>query len=106
MPRKPSLLIVDDEVSVARTLQMVFEQEGYKVEAVHSCADALHQLGNGVKYDAIITDLNMERPDIGLEVARAALDQTRKPVVVICTGFASADNSRAALEMHVDFLAT
>ena len=31
MPLKPSLLVVDDETNVARSLQMVFEQEGYKV---------------------------------------------------------------------------
>ena len=106
MPRKPSLLIVDDEVSVARTLQMVFEQEGYKVASAHSCAEALHLLNNGGRYDAVITDLNMEQPDIGLDVARAAGSLRPKPVVVICTGYASSDNSRQALELHVDYLAT
>ncbi len=106
MRRKPSLLIVDDEVSVARTLQMVFEQEGYKVAAAHSCAEALHLLNNGSRFDAIITDLNMEQPDIGLDVASAAGNLTPKPVVVICTGYASSDNSRKALELRVDYLAT
>lgn len=106
MPLKPSLLIVDDEISVARTLQMVFEQEGYKVAAAHSCAEALHLLGNGTTYDAIITDLNMEQPDIGLDVARAAGNLQPKPVVVICTGYASSENSRRALELRVDYLAT
>ncbi|HKW68030.1 MAG TPA: response regulator [Terriglobales bacterium] len=106
MSRKPSLLIVDDEVSVARTLQMVFEQEGYKVAAAYSCAEALHLLNNGGRYDAIITDLNMEQPDIGLDVARAAGGLSPRPVVVICTGYASSENSRTALELRVDYLAT
>ncbi len=106
MPGKPSLLIVDDELSVARTLQMVFEQEGYKVAAAHSCAEALRLLDDGARYDAIITDLNMEQPDIGLDVARAACNLRPKPVVVICTGYASSDNSRKALELRVDYLAT
>ena len=106
MPRKPSLLIVDDEISVARTLQMVFEQEGYKVASAHSCSEALHLLHNGERYDAIITDLNMEQPDIGLDVAQAAGDLSPRPGVVICTGYASSDNSRRALELRVDYLAT
>ena len=105
MPLKPSLLVVDDETNVARSLQMVFEQEGYKVATAFSCAEALQMLQNGKRFDAVITDLNMESPDIGLQVARAALELHPKPVVVICTGYASATNSLAALHMHVDFLA-
>jgi CheY-like chemotaxis protein len=85
---------------------MVFELEGYKVQTAGSCAAALKELHNGGKFDAIITDLNMERPDIGLEVARAAQGLVPRPIVVVCTGFASNTNSRAALDLHIDFLAT
>jgi CheY-like chemotaxis protein len=106
MQSRPSVLIVDDEINVARTLQMVFENEGYEVETAGSCADALQQLDNGHNYDAIITDLNMETPDVGLKVARAAKGLQSRPVVVICTGYASTSNSGAALDMHVDYLAT
>jgi CheY-like chemotaxis protein len=106
MQSRPSVLIVDDEINVARTLQMVFENEGYEVETAGSCADALQQIDNGHNYDAIITDLNMETPDVGLKVARAAKGLQSRPVVVICTGYASTSNSGAALDMHVDYLAT
>jgi len=41
MAAKPSLLIVDDEVNVTRTLQMVFEQEGYQVLPAYSAAEAI-----------------------------------------------------------------
>jgi len=102
----PLLLIVDDEVNVTRTLQMVFERHGYRVKTALSCADALKKLGeNGESFDAVITDLNMERADIGLNVARAARKLKSKPAVIICTGYASVSNSQSALEMHVDYLA-
>ena len=52
---------------------MVFERDGYAVRTAHSCASALKLLENGNEFDAVITDLNMERENIGLEVARAAL---------------------------------
>lgn len=106
MTAKPSLLIVDDEVNVTRTLQMVFEQEGYHVLPAYSAAEAIEILHNGHAVQAVITDLNMEHADVGLEVARVASRLRPKPLVVICTGFASVDNSQHAMHLHVDYLAT
>jgi len=100
-----SLLLVDDESSILQTLRMVFEQQGYQVVTAQSCAEAVELLTNGHTFDAVVTDLNMEKEDIGLEVARAALRIKPKPAVVICTGFASVSNSRAALDPGVDYMA-
>ena len=105
MANKLSLLVVDDEVNVAITLRMVFEREGYAVSTAHSCAEALKILGNGNRFDAVITDLNMEKEDIGLEVAKAARQMNPAPAVVVCTGYASVENSAEALKMKVDYLA-
>ena len=105
MPRKPSILVVDDEENITRTLQMVFEREGYDVIPAYSCAQAVKILKNGHTLDAVITDLNMEKADIGLEVARLARGLQPRPVIVICTGFANVENSQQALQMHVDYLA-
>lgn len=100
------LLIADDEPSVLTTLRMVFEEEGYVVNTAPSCGDALKLFQQGYIPDALITDLNMEREDIGLELARAAIALTPRPIVVICTGFAGLMNAEAALEMKVDYMAT
>ena|SRR5438309_613518 len=106
MALKRSVLLVDDETSILQTLRLVFEGEGYAVSTAESCAEAVSMLtGNGSEFDAVITDLNMEKDDIGLEVARAALKARPKPAVVICTGFASMANSRAAMDMGVDYMA-
>src|ERR1041385_369210 len=99
MAPKPSLLLVADEKKVGLTLQMVFEREGYAVRTANSCAGALKILADGHVFDAVITDLNMEKENIGLEVARAALRLHPKPAVVVCTGYASIDNSTAALQI-------
>jgi DNA-binding NtrC family response regulator len=105
MSRKRTLLLVDDENSILQTLRMVFEHEGYHVITAQSCAEALTILRNGRKFDAVITDLNMEREDIGLEVARAAQKVKPKPAIVIYTGFASVPNSRIAHDLGVDYMA-
>lgn len=112
MPRIPttpngySILIADDEVNVARTLQMIFQQAGYAVTCVHSAAEALKKFNDGFRADIVIADLNMERDDIGLDVARVAQKLQPRPLVVICTGYANVDNSRIALQMRIDYLAT
>jgi CheY-like chemotaxis protein len=105
MALKRSVLLVDDESSILQTLRLVFEREGYEVATAQSSAEAIDLLDRNGHFDAVITDLNMEKEDIGLEVARAALKSQPKPAVVICTGFASMANSRAALEMGVDYMA-
>src|SRR5947209_15734420 len=104
--RTPRMLIVDDEESITRTMQLMFEERGFNVNTACSCADALRALGNGHRYDAVITDLNMETEDVGLEVARVAKRASPAPVVVVCTGYANVKNARVALDMHVDYLAT
>ena len=106
MPLKRSvLLLVDDESSILQTMRRLFEDEGYEVATAEGSAQALEYLKSNGKVDAVITDLNMEAEDIGLEVARAAQKLKPKPAVVICTGYANLNNSRSALEMGVDYLA-
>ncbi|MEO5937124.1 MAG: response regulator, partial [Terriglobales bacterium] len=104
----PKLLIqiVDDEVNVARTLQMVLERESYAVTCAASAREALQQYRDGLRPDAAIIDLNMEKEDIGLEVAQAAQKLSPTPVIIICTGYANLDNIQNALNMRVDYLAT
>jgi CheY-like chemotaxis protein len=99
------LLLVDDESSVLQTLRMVLENEGYQVMTAESCAQALALLQKNSSFDGVITDLNMEQEDIGLEVARIALQTRPRPVVVVLTGFASLANSRQALELGIDYMA-
>jgi CheY-like chemotaxis protein len=105
MLAKRSILLVDDENSILETLRMVFEREGYEVATATNSAEAVGLITRNGQFDAVITDLNMEEEDIGLEVARAAIKAEPRPAVVICTGFASMANSRAALEMGVDYMA-
>ena len=97
--------MVDDESNVLLNLRMVFEREGYEVTTADSCAEALKILGDNGHFDAVVTDLNMETENIGLQVAHAAVAKRPKPVVVICTGFATINNSKEALNIGVDYMA-
>lgn len=105
MKKKKTILLVDDETSVLLTLRMVFEKEGYEVTTAENGGAALKILADGHRFDAVVTDLNMEKEDIGLDVAQAALKKKPKPAVVVCTGYASINNSTASLNMGVDYMA-
>jgi CheY-like chemotaxis protein len=100
------VLIADDEESVLTTWRLILERAGYQVIAVPSCSDGLKALTDDGPFDALISDLHMERQNIGLELARAAMQQQPRPVVMLCTGYADVNNSRAALDMRVDYMAT
>jgi CheY-like chemotaxis protein len=100
-----SILLVDDESSILETLRLGFEREGYEVATAKSSTEAVGLIERNGRFDAVITDLNMEEEDIGLEVARVAMKSKPRPAVVICTGFASIANSRAAMEMGIDYMA-
>ena len=104
MTRKPNVLLVDDEESILATLRLVFEAEGYQVHTAQSAGEALQKMQDSLKVDAVITDLNMEKNDVGLEVARFAQTLRPLPVVMVCTGYANQDNTRKALELHIDYL--
>ena len=105
MDAKHCLLIVDDERSILDTLKLILEHDGYEVVTAQSCAEALSLFEDHHKFDAVITDLNMESEDIGLEVARAAKQLKPRPAIVVFTGFANTSNTRAAFEIGADYMA-
>ena len=105
MVRKPSLLIVDDEPNVLLTLKLVLEEDGYQISTAGSFAEAEQLIVSSGRFDAILTDLWMEKEDIGLELARSASKLKPRPVIVIFTGYGSATNARAALGVPVDYFA-
>ena len=105
MQRKHSLLIVDDEPNVLFTLKLVLEEAGYEITTADGYNAALKLIHNSHKFDGILTDLWMEKQDIGLELARSASKLRPRPVIMIFTGFGSVENARAAFGMQVDYFA-
>jgi DNA-binding NtrC family response regulator len=103
--KKKTILLVDDEKNVLLTWRLVFEDKGYAVITAENCAEAITIIADDRHFDVVVTDLNMEQDDIGLKVARSALGRKPKPVVVVCTGYATVENSKAALNMGVDYMA-
>src|SRR6185436_1232933 len=80
-----TLLIVDDEPTILRALEMALEMEGFTVRSANSAPEAIERL-DGV--DLVLTDMSM--PDIdGLELLREIKKRRPELPVAIMTAYAS-----------------
>ena len=93
--RALSVLVVDDEPSVARLLALMVEQLGHRAEVVHSGREALARLEQG-SYDLVTLDLRMPQMS-GQEVWRRLRTFPRCPRVIFVTGDFASDEARTFL---------
>ena len=78
------LLIVEDDQALNQMLALHFEDEGYSVEGVHSCRDALARLDAG-RVDLLLLDQQL--PDgKGTDLLRAVLGRDPGLPVIMMTG--------------------
>lgn len=55
-----TVLIVDDEPTVAKTVEFLLKAEGFKVDVVFSGEDCLKKLGS-MEYDVVLLDIMMPK---------------------------------------------
>jgi DNA-binding NtrC family response regulator len=97
------ILVVDDDESLRRVLQVELEQDGYSVAAAASAQQAfsLLQLRG---YDLVVTDLRM--PGVsGIEVLKQVRSQYPETVVIVLTAFGTVETAVEAMKAGAyDFL--
>ena len=97
------ILIVEDKESLRRVLAETLEGEGYGVAEAADGEEAIQKL-SGEKFDLVLTDLKLPRKD-GIEVLRAAKENSPSAAVVLMTGFGTIDLAVQAMkEGAYDFL--
>jgi two-component system alkaline phosphatase synthesis response regulator PhoP len=97
---QPLILLVEDEINLARPLHFNLEQEGYRVRATPSGKEALQWLLSE-RFDLIILDIMIEEMD-GFEVARRVRKQDQKlPILMLTARTAEADRIHG-LELGAD----
>lgn len=98
-----SLLVVDDEESVAVTMGAILEMDGYEVAISTTGADALRRLRES-SFDLVLTDLRLDDTD-GLNIVSEVCRLHPDTVSIILTGYASLESAIKALrEGAYDYL--
>src|SRR5919201_3420800 len=98
-----SLLVVDDEESVAVTMGAILEMDGYAVAISTSGTDALSKLQSET-FDLVLTDLRLDDAD-GLSIVGEVCRVQPDTVSIILTGYASLESAINALrEGAYDYL--
>jgi DNA-binding NtrC family response regulator len=86
----PNILVMEDEVSVAKGLEMTLEEEGYLVDLALNGKSAIDTFQKK-DFDLLVADLRL--PDInGMDVIRNVKETHPDTVVVVITGYASVDS--------------
>ncbi len=97
--RRPTLLVVDDSISIRKFVQRFLDRSGYEVQVASDGLEALTIMGR-TKFDAVITDLEMpvmHGYDLMAEM-RKHLEFMNIPVIVL-TSRAGDKHRQKALEM-------
>ena len=99
----PQILIMEDEESVAKGLEMVLSDEGYTVDLAQTGRGALNSF-NRKPFDLLIADLRL--PDIdGMEVIKQVKHNRPNTGVIVITGYSTVPSAVEAMKLGVhDYL--
>ena len=80
------VLLVDGDATARLTLKTVLEAGGYFVDAAATAAEAVDKL-DARQYELVLSDLQMESPEAGLEVLAHARLMDYRPATAILTTY-------------------
>ena len=100
---KKAILVVDDEITVCKSIRSALIQENYDIDMALSGEEAL-QKEKTKKYDVMIVDLMM--PGIsGLDLLRSIKNTNPAVRVIMVTGYPTMKNTLQAMQIGAfDFL--
>ncbi|MBO6576765.1 MAG: sigma-54-dependent Fis family transcriptional regulator [Rhodothermales bacterium] len=99
----PSILVVDDEAAIRRTLREILEYEDFAVDEAENGHDALDKVKSSA-YDLILLDVKMPKMD-GLEVLAKLSDTQPEVPVVMISGHGTVDTAVEATKLGAyDFI--
>jgi two-component system response regulator AtoC len=90
------VLLVDDEINMAKTQAKILQRKGYVVETAGNGRDALRVL-EGTPFDVVITDLKMPTMD-GMQLLREMNVKEHGCAVIVLTGHGTIESAVEAMQ--------
>ncbi|MBL4867243.1 MAG: response regulator, partial [Pseudomonadales bacterium] len=95
------ILIVDDDISLAKFVRLLLEGEGYKVTTCHNAEEALTLFnGDNNIFDLMLTDQAMPKIT-GMELSKRVLQQKEGFPIILCTGYDKEANKHNCLSIGI-----
>jgi CheY-like chemotaxis protein len=83
---RQTILVVDDSMTVLKTVDRQIQSLGYRTIAVNSAAEALDVIAGNESFDLLMTDVVMPGMN-GIELARTARERRGHLKVLLTSGF-------------------
>jgi DNA-binding NtrC family response regulator len=100
LDQKVSVLIVDDDAAIRKTLSMILEKEGYLVETVANGKQGIEATKKRF-FNVALIDVRL--PDVdGTELLERLTETEPRMIKIIVTGYASLQNAVAAVNKGAD----
>lgn len=97
---KKTILVIDDDKSILRTLTRILQKAGYEVDTAETGKEAMDKAEKR-RYDLALVDVRL--PDVdGTELLVSMKDTLRDTVKIMITGFPSLDTGVKALDGGAD----
>ena len=97
---KKSILIVDDDRTILKSLREILESEGYSVETVQTSQEAIEKTKTQF-YNLALLDIKL--PDMeGTKLLKAMHETSPKMVKIMVTGYPALQNAVESLNMGAD----
>ena len=90
MNQRRTILIVDDEVLMVKTLGDILRMRGWEVQGAHSGEDAVALLRGGAKVDVVLMDVRMGGMT-GVDALRLIREEHPKLPVMLMTAYSTAE---------------
>jgi DNA-binding NtrC family response regulator len=98
--RRASILVVDDDAAIRRTLSKILEKKGYLVETVESGGKAI-EASNEKFFNAVLIDIRLLDME-GTDLLEKLKETVPKMVKIIVTGYPSLQNAIEAVNKGAD----
>ena len=100
---QPQILLMEDEMSMAKGVQMVLEEDGYDVDLAMTGRGALDKFSRKY-FDLLLADLRL--PDIdGMEVIKQVKERRPQTEAIVITGYPSVSSAVESVKIGVyDYL--
>jgi len=99
----PTILVVDDEPSIRRTLREILEYEKFDVDEAVDGEEALQKMREN-QYDLVMLDVKMPKRD-GMEVLQKARDEMPEVPIIMISGHGTIETAVEATKLGAfDFI--